>query len=51
MEFNEKQIRAVRGPKIIYKEYWIHAELFIDGKWVQPYLVQEEKTKLVHTRD
>lgn len=43
MEFNEKQIRAVKGNKIIYKEYWIHAELLIDGKWVQPYLVHEEK--------
>lgn len=44
-EFNEKQIRAVRGNRIINTEYWIHAELLIDGKWTQPYLVHEEKLK------
>lgn len=41
--FNEKEIRAVRGAEIGYEKYSVHAELLVNGQWIKPYLVQEEK--------
>jgi len=43
--FTEKEIRAVRDAEAIYEIYWVHAELLVDGQWITPYLVQEEKLK------
>lgn len=47
--FTEKEIRAVRGAEIGYEKYWVHAELLVDGLWITPYLVQEEKLKWYST--
>ena len=42
--YTEKEIRAVRGTaEIGYEKYWVHAELLVNGQWITPYLVQEEK--------
>jgi len=49
--FTEKEIRAIRGAKIGYEEYWVDAELLVDGIWITPYLVQEEKLKWFSTEE
>lgn len=49
--FTEKEIRAVRDAKIYYEKYWVHAELLVDGSWITPYLVQEEKLNWYSTEE
>ena len=41
--FTEKEIRAIRGAEIGYEKYWVHTEVLVNGVWITPYLVQEEK--------
>jgi len=41
--FTEKEIRAVRGAEICYEKYWVDIEVLVNGVWITPYLVQEEK--------
>jgi len=49
MKFLENEVRAVRGAKLYSFEYWVHTEVLIDGKWVTPYLVDEEKLNWYET--
>jgi hypothetical protein len=49
--FTEKEIRAVRGAEIGFEKYWVHAELLVDGQWITPYLVQEEKLNWYSTEE
>ena len=49
--FTEKEIRAVRGAEIGYEKYWVHAELLVDGQWITPYLIQEEKLNWYSTEE
>ena len=45
MKISENEIRAVRKFKDAFAEgyYWVHIELFIDGKWIEPFIVNEDK--------
>lgn len=49
--YTEKEIRAVRGVEIGYEKYVVHAELLVDGQWITPYLVQEEKLNWYSTEE
>ena len=50
-EFTEKEIRAIRDAEIGYEKYWVHTEVLINGVWITPYLVQEEKLKWYSTEE
>ena len=47
MKFLKNEVRAVRGAKLYSFEYWVHIEVLIDGKWITPYLVDEEKDAVI----
>lgn len=42
-KFTEKEIRAVRGAELGYERYSVRVEVLVNGYWVIPYLVNEDK--------
>ena len=42
-KFTEKEIRAVRGAELGYERYSVRIEVLVNGNWVIPYLVNEDK--------
>lgn len=51
MKIERNQIRAIKGTHLIHREYWFHAEILVDGKWIEPFLVDEEKLKWFDTSE
>lgn len=51
MRIERNQIRAIKGSKAIYRDYHFHAEILVNGKWIEPYLVNEEKLNWYNTNE
>lgn len=51
MKIERNQIRAIKGSKIIHRDYWFHVEILVDGKWIEPYLVDEENLRWYDTTE